>query len=383
MSGRFYIIMTSKAKNVLLKNNNTKISVEKKQNEKKIKTFFSKKMVAFFVVLFLGWFGLSRADLGGPNIFIDSDQDGLTDSEEASLGTDAYNPDSDKDGYNDGVEVASGYDPLKPAPGDKLVNETVSATEVSVAGESVAAESDENLTEKFLTELEQQKSEEISLLQNLTEDPSLLEDEDTLGRLEEISLTNDEIESIFAGDFSSTEATEELELISEEEFNILPEVKEKDDDQKKEEEKEQIEKYVASVAFLMATYSPFETTGNEELSSLGISLVMDMVGYIDMGNEDKLSQYREKAQIILEKMKEVEVPYVMKDAHILGASLFNYLLANVDEEDFANDDDPVEMMMALGKLQSVLIEFQNLQTQLEEIMEEYGISAISLTGDAD
>ena len=43
---------------------------------------------------------------------IDSDGDGLTDEEEAVLGTDPTNPDTDGDGLEDGQEVANGLDPL-------------------------------------------------------------------------------------------------------------------------------------------------------------------------------------------------------------------------------------------------------------------------------
>ena len=43
---------------------------------------------------------------------VDSDGDGLSDSEEALLGTDPNNADSDGDGISDGDEVANGTDPL-------------------------------------------------------------------------------------------------------------------------------------------------------------------------------------------------------------------------------------------------------------------------------
>lgn len=46
---------------------------------------------------------------GGPT---DSDGDGLSDSEEASRGTDPQRGDTDGDGVLDGVEVRAGYDPL-------------------------------------------------------------------------------------------------------------------------------------------------------------------------------------------------------------------------------------------------------------------------------
>jgi hypothetical protein len=42
---------------------------------------------------------------------LDGDGDGLTDAEEAALGTDPDNPDSDGDSFDDGEEVAYGTDP--------------------------------------------------------------------------------------------------------------------------------------------------------------------------------------------------------------------------------------------------------------------------------
>lgn len=44
----------------------------------------------------------------------DDDDDGLTDVEEASLGTNPLLADSDGDGFDDGTEVAAGSDPLDP-----------------------------------------------------------------------------------------------------------------------------------------------------------------------------------------------------------------------------------------------------------------------------
>ncbi|MCB9792796.1 MAG: hypothetical protein H6741_08700 [Alphaproteobacteria bacterium] len=51
-------------------------------------------------------------DLGGSDpLVVDTDGDGLTDYEESLAGTLATNPDSDGDGYLDGWEVAEGSDP--------------------------------------------------------------------------------------------------------------------------------------------------------------------------------------------------------------------------------------------------------------------------------
>jgi hypothetical protein len=52
---------------------------------------------------------------------MDSDGDGLTDAEEAALGTNPYLYDTDGDGFNDGMEVAAGTDPLNPSSNAPLV----------------------------------------------------------------------------------------------------------------------------------------------------------------------------------------------------------------------------------------------------------------------
>lgn len=46
----------------------------------------------------------------------DTDGDGLSDSQEAFYGSDAWNPDTDGDGWADGLEVEKGMDPLGPGP---------------------------------------------------------------------------------------------------------------------------------------------------------------------------------------------------------------------------------------------------------------------------
>lgn len=53
---------------------------------------------------------IDASEADDPNA--DTDGDGLTDAEEAALGTDPHNPDTDGDGFDDGVEVSQGSDPL-------------------------------------------------------------------------------------------------------------------------------------------------------------------------------------------------------------------------------------------------------------------------------
>lgn len=49
-----------------------------------------------------------------PDSVLDSDSDGLTNLQEAQLGTDPNKADTDGDGFNDGQEVQAGYNPLGP-----------------------------------------------------------------------------------------------------------------------------------------------------------------------------------------------------------------------------------------------------------------------------
>ncbi|MCA0982908.1 thrombospondin type 3 repeat-containing protein [Halobacillus yeomjeoni] len=58
----------------------------------------------------------AKTELPAP---VDSDGDGLSDSEEADLGTDPDKPDTDGDGYGDGEEVEANTDPLNPEDPEK------------------------------------------------------------------------------------------------------------------------------------------------------------------------------------------------------------------------------------------------------------------------
>ncbi len=74
----------------------------------------------------------------------DSDNDGLTDWEEALWKTDPQNPDTDGDGTLDGEEVLLGRDPRKPGPND-FINAETETLDVS----KIITNSGESETEKL------------------------------------------------------------------------------------------------------------------------------------------------------------------------------------------------------------------------------------------
>jgi thermitase len=71
----------------------------------------------------------------------DADNDGLTNSQEASLGTDPLRADTDGDGFGDGMEIAAGHDPLNnanvPVWGDLNDDGLVNAADVLLATRAV------------------------------------------------------------------------------------------------------------------------------------------------------------------------------------------------------------------------------------------------------
>ena len=61
----------------------------------------------------------------------DTDNDGLSDTDESYWNTDFRNPDTDGDGFLDGEEVASGHNPNKKGPDDILIKKEESRSDVS------------------------------------------------------------------------------------------------------------------------------------------------------------------------------------------------------------------------------------------------------------
>jgi len=74
-------------------------------------------LIVIFSVCFISIIGINQTAFASH----DTDGDGLTDEEEAVLGTDPDEIDTDGDGFEDGEEVLAGTDPLNPdSDGDGL-----------------------------------------------------------------------------------------------------------------------------------------------------------------------------------------------------------------------------------------------------------------------
>lgn len=336
------------------------------------------RTVVFLLVVIFAWTGLSQANLSGLNIFQDNDQDGLTNEEERAYGTNPDKADTDGDGYSDRVEIESGYNPLKPAPGDKLIKE-----EPKIKGENDKKVSSEaNLTDAFFEKIEQEKKQELDFLQTLTNNPQALENEELLNSFQGVSLTNEDIEKYFQEASQEVSLSDELELISEDEIEII--AKPTGSDEKiKEDEKKQIEEYLTAIFYIGATSSPFPLDENKDLTSQGISFIQIVSGYFENGEQEKIEELKIEAENVYEQVKKIKTPEVLKDIHISSLSILKYLKENVDEDDLLNQDDPLKMISALGKIQAALIEAENLKSELEAVLNEYEINSVGVLSDLE
>jgi hypothetical protein len=263
------------------------------------------------------------------NIFQDSDQDGLSDQEEKSYGTDPFQADTDGDGYTDGAEVKSGYDPTKPAPGDKIVNDNLQPKENIPQTEATS-----NLTEKVSGEvanLFSQKEGENSQVS--------LDDLDSIvQKSTEASLTFDDLPEI----------DDKAIKIKKQNFSGLSK------DKKAEKEKKDEQEYLISVSYILISNSPEKISDKKDLDKLS----EDIISKVSMlsGNISDISYFEnlaEKGQKILDQMKEVEVPESLVDIHKKGLKLATFAVSLKDKAK-PDENDPIGTITKLSKVQSLM-----------------------------
>ncbi len=335
-----------------------------------IASFQKERKVVFLVAIFFSLFSFSWADENGANIFKDRDGDGLSDQEELAIGTDPDNPDSDSDGYSDGVEIKGGFDPLIPAPNDRTTS--LESTEPEVLSNQADNSSQEDQANQ--TTDNQENQEETNLTEEfLSKISSQAKNTSEEGTSQVDSLSEDEIQSLVEETLNDFDLAEEVELIPEEELKFLPKPKGSDEEIKKETKK-QIEEYLAAVSFIAATNSPILIQEESELKTKMVSFFNQMALNIQSGDQEELAKLKEIGWEVFEEIKEIEAPYVLKDHHQMGLSLFKYFLEQ-EEDAVLKQDDPLALALLLGKIQGALSEIDNLETSFRSILDEYEIES--------
>jgi len=340
-----------------------KVEVQKENNKWAIAIFLS------LTILSVAFFVSAQDDFSGENIFLDSDQDGLSDNEEKVWGTDPANRDTDNDGYSDGAEVESGFNPLKPAPGDKLVEEKVQSAETT---NNDAGSPSEQTTESSAEENVSLTEEFSSRISNII---SSSEENGT-----EITMENlDEVVQSFLADNKDVPALPE---VNEEEIKI----KKQDYDSLSESErvarkKEDDVKYLTAMIYLIINNLPYQISDFNDLEKIPEQIIADagsMSGGKTILNSEYLGNLSERAKKALEQIKEVEVPENLLETHKEGLQLVLYAIDLEKEINAVPTDDPMAFLLKLSKAETFFSLAEDFSEKIISQLEKLGITELPI-----
>jgi hypothetical protein len=353
-------------------------------------------LIASFVVFATTYFAMAE-NKNTSTIFLDSDQDGLTDQEEKMIGTDPKNPDTDNDGYSDGKEVQSGYNPLKAAPGDQIFPavKTSVAQPVSQEKTDSSAPGTDDLESYLSSDLLENNTLNDQILTDLSSDPdnpnltnemigefmklTLEKNDQSENFLESPSFSQEDFNQVIQNSLAKTDISKELPQISDSEIKVLPPIDDKNlsTEEVKKKQKEEIEKYLSSLAFIVASSAPFPVDDTSKFQT-NFAVESELAfSALTIGDQKKLEDYAQRAEKALEQTKKVEVPYILKDFHRSILQLAIYSLGFRDSI-VAGASDPVKSLAAISSLQTVGESALKLQGELMNILNEYGIESVEL-----
>lgn len=313
----------------------------------------TKKIRLSFLILtgliLLSYGFLSYAEENSPtsnNIFLDSDQDGLSDEEEKTYGTDPKNSDTDNDGYSDGAEVKSGYDPKKPAPGDKIITETALET-------TPPLEDKGNLTKEV--------AQKISTITNSTNP-------------EDKEMTLEEIESLVSDSLTEVSAAGELPSIDEDEIKIKKQnYANLSATEIETAKKEDFIKYSSAMFYILASNSPKPITSYDDLSSAISYFSEEIILAISEGDASEIEKLSKNGEQMLEQLQTIEVPEELVDMHIQGLRFAKYAVSLQDFADY-KDSDPLFYLANLSRIKSLTEALANFSDEINSNLAKYEIN---------
>ena len=312
-------------------------------------------MFLFFSLLFLSmtFFVFADDTATDKNIFQDSDQDGLSNDEEALYKTDPLDKDSDDDGYMDGVEVESGYDPLKPAPGDRVAPVVTNNVSDPTVGNT------ENVTDQISAEI-------VSLVQtNTAEDGG--------------ELTNEDVSAAVQNVLDQTDQEIILPEVNMDEIKIKTVSKKLKAKQREEQEREDAIEYLTVMAYILANNSPRKFNSENDLGSMISSLGVNSLTSVSLGNSGALEDLAKKGEKTLKEIKDIEVPEGMLDVHAKAIKMAKYSMTLKDEVKEKNpQQDPLGQIAAFSKIQGLLGVMTDFSLEVNSKMKDYGITEIPI-----
>ncbi len=285
------------------------------------------------------------------NIFLDSDQDGLSDEEEKLYGTNPKESDTDRDGYSDGTEVKGGYNPVKPAPGDKI------APVLKTKNEPSPQYPEDDPSEKNLT---REIAKKIS---------AIVESNDT----ESKDISIEEMKNLVTESIDSKESEDNFPEVDMSEIKIKKQDYSKYPGEKaNEKRKEDFTSYITGMYYILSSNSPQPITSASDITGVANSLFSQASSAIMTRNPETLQELASAGQKILDQMKEIPVPEELVDMHINGLRFAKYALTLPDALR-AKKDDPIAGIANLSKVQAFVENLINFSNDAQTKFTEYGL----------
>jgi hypothetical protein len=316
-------------------------------------------LIILAAVIVFGGFFIASADEESTSkysIFEDADQDGLSDAEEATFGTDPSKRDTDGDGYSDGVEIESGYDPKIAAPGDRIVAKTDSRDGDTASLMAASGEANETaiVGEKVVTILES-----------------------NISGGEEITMESLEKEIQSAMDVSAEEIVLPEVNIDDIKIRKIKNKSKLDDDELAQTEKEHALEYLTTIAYLFVNNSPTAFSNEKEMESVATGVANGLVTAMISGDQAGIDELAGKAETVLEDLNDIEVPESMLESHVKALKLVKYAMSLKD--DFSGgSDDPIGSIKSIAKVQGVIASTSEFVQEVSSKISELGIDALPI-----
>jgi len=315
--------------------------------------------LSFFVLgalLILSFAFFSYAEdlsVANDNIFLDSDQDGLSDAEEKTYGTDPNKYDTDGDSYSDGMEIKTGYNPLLPAPGDRVMPENEG---IFASDPSTAASKEENITEEVTDRINKLIAEK----EGTTDKEILMSDVRSL--VEETIKTK-------AEDAALPEIAEDEIKVKEQDYAKLP------PEEQAKRKKEDFMNYATAASYVISSNSPQPITTADDLTSMTGTLSQQISSALLSRNPKVLDDLATSGEKTLDQLKYIEVPQEMVPLHTKGLIFSKYAM-QLKNSIAPDPDDPVGEIVNLSKIQGLAQSFLVFGLEMQTKASEYGVSAI-------
>lgn len=281
------------------------------------------------------------------NVFVDSDQDGLSDQEEKLYGTDPHNLDTDGDGYSDGAEVKSGYDPLKPAPGDKLVPNP--STETTAA---TSSEGQNNLTDEVAQKV-------FALMK----DPSNTD-----------GVSVDQVQQIVDDATNAKVSQDELPAISSDDIKIKKQnYGNLSAEKAAAKRKEDFSDYIVGLSYILSSNSPAPVTSTSDINNISGLITSQLSNALTNQNPASLNDLSSSGTKMLEQMKNLEVPEELVDIHKKGLQLARYAI-DMQDKISPNNGDPLLDIANYAKMIDLVGMFSNYADEVQNKFDQYGLT---------